>query len=85
MAEKSWSPHKIRAAAVAVVAAAAKYQRECQTPNELNVYEKEDDLDDLREAMTVKLNKRANDCEKLNDRKLLAKLSGGDVIAQELK
>jgi len=36
--------------------------------------------------MTMKLNKRLNDCAKnLNDGRLLAVLSGGDVIAQELK
>lgn len=36
--------------------------------------------------MTMKVNKRLNECAKtLNDGKLLAKLSGGDVIAQELK
>ena len=36
--------------------------------------------------MTMKLNKKINDCAKtLNDGKLLAKLSAGDVIAQELK
>ena len=44
------------------------------------------DLDDLREAMTMKLNKRVNECAKtLNDGRLLAKLSAGDVVAQELK
>ncbi len=41
---------------------------------------------DLREAMTMKVNMRINECARtLNDGKLLAKLSGGDVIAQELK
>ena len=41
---------------------------------------------DLRHAMTMQLNKRLNECAKnLNDGRLLAKLSGGDVIAQELK
>ena len=36
--------------------------------------------------MTMNLNKRLQECaEALNDGKLLAKLSGGDAIAQELK
>lgn len=46
----------------------------------------EEEGDSLRQAMTMKLNKKINDCAKtLNDGKLLAKLSAGDVIAQELK
>lgn len=41
---------------------------------------------ELRDAMTIKGNKRLNECAKtLNDGKLLAKLSGRPVIAQELK
>jgi len=40
----------------------------------------------LRKAMTLKLNEKINECAKtLNNGKLLAKLSAGDVIAQELK
>ena len=36
--------------------------------------------------MTMNLDKRLNDCvQTLNDEKLMAKLSGGDAIAQELK
>lgn len=36
--------------------------------------------------MTMNLNKRPQECAKaLNDGKLLAKLSGGDAIAQDLK
>ena len=36
--------------------------------------------------MTMKLNKRVNECAKtLNDGRLLVKLSAGDVVAQELK
>lgn len=50
------------------------------------ICEDEGDEDDLTEAMTMKLNKRVNKCAKiLNDGKLLAKLSAGDVVAQELK
>ena len=36
--------------------------------------------------MTMKLNKKVNECTKrISDGKLLAKLSAGDVAAQELK
>jgi hypothetical protein len=43
-------------------------------------------LQDLRQAMTMALDKRLNECARtLNDGKLLARLSGGDVVAQELK
>ncbi len=53
--------------------------------NECFVCEKESPTE-LRQAMTMKLNKRLNKCaQNLNDGMLLAKLSGGDVIAQELK
>lgn len=41
---------------------------------------------DLRQAMTMKLNKRLNQCAKtLNDGRLLTILSEGDVVARELK
>jgi len=41
---------------------------------------------ELREAMTMNVNKRINECARtLNDGKILAKLSGGDVVALELK
>ena len=41
---------------------------------------------ELGEATTVQVPMRINECAKtLNDGKLLAKLSGRDVIAQELK
>lgn len=41
---------------------------------------------ELREAMTMQLNARLYQCAKtLQDQKLLAKLSVGDVVAQELK
>lgn len=40
----------------------------------------------LREAMTMKVNDRLNECAKnLSDEKLLAKLSAGDAVAQEFK
>lgn len=45
-------------------------------------------LSDIRQAMTTQLDKRLNECARtgnLNDGKLLAILSGGDVVAQELK
>ena len=48
--------------------------------------EKEAPKSSLRQAMTMQLNRRVNECaQNLNDGKLLAKLSGGDVVAQELK
>ena len=47
------------------------------------ICEEEGDLDDFRQAMTMKLNKRVNKCAKtLNDGKLLAKLSAGDVVGR---
>ena len=40
----------------------------------------------LRQAMTMQLNERLNECARnLNDGKLLAVLSGGDVVALELE
>lgn len=43
-------------------------------------------LSSLREAMTMKINDRLKQCaETLQDKKLLAKLSAGDVVAQEMK
>lgn len=46
----------------------------------------EEESDDLHEAMTMQLNKRVNECAvTLSDGKLLAKLSSGDIVAQELK
>lgn len=48
--------------------------------------EREEPDSELRQVMTMHLNKRLNECaQKLNDGRLLAKLSGGDAIAQELK
>ena len=48
--------------------------------------EKEAPASELRQAMTMKLDKRLNECaQNLNDGKLLARLSGGDAVAQELK
>lgn len=48
--------------------------------------EKEDVISNLRQAMTMKLNDRLNQCARnLNHGSLLAKLSAGDVVAQELK
>ena len=41
---------------------------------------------ELRQVMTMNLNNRLYECaQNLNDGKLLARLSGGDAIAQELK
>ena len=50
------------------------------------ICDKEATSSELRKAMTINLNKRVNECAlTLNDGKLLARLSGGDVIAQELQ
>ena len=50
------------------------------------VCDEEEPKSDLRQVMTMNLDKRLNDCvQTLNDEKLMAKLSGGDAIAQELK
>ena len=48
--------------------------------------EQESPPSELRQAMTMQLNKRLNECaQNLNDGRLLAILSAGDVVAQELK
>ncbi len=48
--------------------------------------EKMEPTSELRQAMTMQLNQRLNECApNLNDGKLLALLSGGDVVALELK
>jgi hypothetical protein len=48
--------------------------------------EKENPTSELRQAMTMQLDKRLNECARnLNGGKLLAVLCGGDVVAQELK
>lgn len=55
------------------------------TATECFLCEKEVFGDDIRHAMTMKLNNRLNDCAKtLGDGKLLARLSAGDAVAQDL-
>lgn len=50
------------------------------------ICDKEAPSSELRQVMMMNLNNRLNECaQTLNDRKLLAKLSSGDAIAQELK
>ena len=50
------------------------------------VCDEEEPKSDLRQVMTMNLDKRLNDwAQTLNDDKRMAKLSGGDAIAQELK
>ena len=45
--------------------------------------EKESPASEIRQAMTMQLNERVNDCARLlNDERLLARLSGRDVVAQ---
>ena len=67
---------------------------ECQTKLRQTILEKtvcficdkEASSSELRQVMTMNLNKRLNECARnLNDGKLLARLSVGDAIAQELK
>lgn len=63
-----------------------KVQRKSGPKNAMECFLCEQEGGDLREASTVKLNNRLNDCARnLSDVKLLAKLSAGDAIAQELK
>lgn len=48
--------------------------------------EKKDPVNDLRHVMTMELDKRLNECARtLNDGRLLAILSAGDAVAQELQ
>lgn len=48
--------------------------------------EKEAPISELRHAMTMDLDKRLNECARnLNDVRLMTRLSGGDIVAQELK
>lgn len=64
-----------------------KRQRTSDPPKvECFLCEEEDEISNLRKAMTMQLNERLSHCAKtLNHGKLLAKLSAGDVVAQELK
>ena len=63
-----------------------KVPRKSQTFKQVECFLCEKEGGELREAMTMKLNKRVNECAKtISDRRLIAKLSAGDVIAQELK
>ena len=65
-----------------------KKQRRSSSCSKLHCFlcDKEDKDIHLRQAMTMKLNDRLNNCAKiLNDGKLLAKLSSGDIVAQGFK
>ena len=64
-----------------------KRQRTSEPPKiQCFLCEEEDVISNLRRAMTMQLNERLNQCARtLNNGKLLAKLSAGDVVAQELK
>ena len=47
--------------------------------------EKQEPKSELRKAMTMELDQKLNECARnLNDGKLLARLTGGDIVAQEL-
>ena len=66
----------------------SKIQRTKIDPKQLVCFlcEKEAQVSELRQAMTMQLNHRLNECARnLNNGRLLAILSGGDVVAQELK
>ena len=63
-----------------------KMPRRNLIPSECFLYEKSREASELRHAMTQQLNDRVNECAlTLSDGKLLAKLSGGDAVMQELK
>ena len=63
-----------------------KVPRRGPTPQKAECFLCEEEGGEVREAMTMKLNKKVNKCTKrISDGKLLAKLSAGDVVAQELK
>ena len=48
--------------------------------------EKQEPKSELRKAVIMELDQRLNECARnLNDGKLLARLTGGDIVAQELK
>lgn len=54
--------------------------------DECFICEKPSSRSELHETMTMKINTRLHQCAtNLQDKKLLAKLSAGDVVAQELK
>ena len=66
----------------------SKIQRTKIDPKQLVCFlcEKEAQVSELRQAMTVQGNHRLNECARnQNDVRLLAILSGGDVVEQELK
>ena len=60
--------------------------RKVQGPKSTTCFLCETDGGELREAMTINVNSRINECARLlSDQNLLAKMSAGDVIAQEMK
>ena len=64
----------------------SKVRRTSMTGHVCFLCEKENPTSELRQAMTMQLDKRLNECARnLNNGKLLALLSGGNVFAQELK
>ena len=63
-----------------------KVPRRGPTRQKAECFLHEEEGGELREAMTMKLNKKVNKYAKtISDGKLLAKLSAGDVVAQEQK
>ena len=64
----------------------AKQRRTSHDGQTCIVCERTSPESDLRQVMTMNLDKRLHECaQTLNDGMLLAKLGGRDVIAQELK
>ena len=67
----------------------SKRQRTSDPPKPSSVYflcEEEAETSTLRQAMTMQLNERLNECARtLNDGLFLAKLSAGDAVVLELK
>ena len=63
-----------------------KIPRRGSTPQKAECFLCKEEGGEVREAMIMKLNTKVNECAKtISDGKLLAKLSAGDVVAQELK
>lgn len=68
--------------------AVSRYSGKYMTLKLWNIFlcEEESSIEDMGEAMIMKLNGKINVCATtLNDGKLVAKLSAGDIVPQELK
>lgn len=77
---------KRRAESAQPVECQTKLCRTCLEGQTCFICDKEAPSSKLRQVMTMNLNNRLNECaQTLNEGKLLARLSDGDAIAQELK